>query len=1116
MRASSRSVRTTSLMLSALCLASSLHAQEGYAYRVASTEQAAPSSRRVTMEINDVPLRDALRAVASQGGVSLIYASSTVPLERRVSLSARDASVNDVLRILLRDTGVEVRQSASGQLMLVRRSTHADSTASKSEAAAGVVVGSVTDAATGAAVVRAVVGIDGGSRRASTDDEGRYRIADVLAGSHTVSVRRIGYAPADRSVVLADGATEAVDFALTPVASRLNEVVTTVTGQQRRLEVGNAIGAIDADSIVRSAPVTSLADLVNARVPGTQVILNNGLTGTSPRIRIRGINSLSVSNDPLLVVDGIRVENSSGTLGSGYGQTSGRLNDLNPEEIESIEIVKGPSAATLYGTNAANGVIVVKTKRGRQGRAAWNAYAEGGLIDQPTRFPDNYYSWGRSLTTGATQQCTLVQVAARVCTADSVTTFNPLMHRETSPIGTGMRQQTGAQLSGGVAGFTYFGSAEIENETGFLEMPAIDRERIARERGGVSVPHEQLRPNALRKVSLRANAGTAVGANADLNLSSALVRSEVRLVGDGVITAAVFGPGYRTPQNGYLSITSQPGEAFAVRNTESVTHYITSASASWRPIHWLSARATTGLDFSNTFLDDLQRRNEGPFGAGRAGRRLNRRTNVAQYTADIGASALFAPRPTLTSRTSLGAQYNRRLLQATGASGTNLTPGSETVTGAAVITGEEQTIGSVVAGIYAEQTFGLAQRLFATVALRADGGSAFGRDFRTAVYPKASVSYIPVDQRPGWLNSARLRAAYGASGVQPASTASLPLITVAPAFVDGAAATGARLGAVGNPDLRPERQAEFETGADFELVSGRVRTELTYYDRLSKDALINRPLASEFGIATRQENIGSVRNRGVEGLLTVTAIENAAMTWELSLNGSVNRNRLERIGTGISFIGPSPAARSRQGYPLVSRFARPILGYTDANNNGIIEETEVTVGDSLEYLGPALPPRQLSASSSLTLLQGRLRVSTQFDHRGGNTIMNFTELNRCSLFLGDCRTVNDPATSLADQANAVAANSARLGRTFYGYTEKASFTRWREFSMSLALPSSVARRLRAQTAAVTVTGRNLHLFTGFSGLDPETNDAAGLVEGYGGNPTLPPARYWLLRINLGI
>jgi hypothetical protein len=143
-------------------------------------------------------------------------------------------------------------------------------------------------------------------------------------------------------------------------------------------------------------------------------------------------------------------------------------------------------------------------------------------------------------------------------------------------------------------------------------------------------------------------------------------------------------------------------------------------------------------------------------------------------------------------------------------------------------------------------------------------------------------------------------------------------------------------------------------------------------------------------------------------------------------------------------------------------------------------------------------------------------VSTQFDHRGGNRVANFAEINRCGLSLANCRAVNDRSAPLADQMRTVAANSLRFGRTRWAFTEDASFTRWRELAVTYALSQGMAARLRAQTASVTFTGRNLRLFTHYSGVDPESNDAAGLIEGYGGNPTAPAARYWLLRVNLGL
>ena len=238
----------------------------------------------------------------------------------------------------------------------------------------------------------------------------------------------------------------------------------------------------------------------------------------------------------------------------------------------------------------------------------------------------------------------------------------------------------------------------------------------------------------------------------------------------------------------------------------------------------------------------------------------------------------------------------------------------------------------------------------------------------------------------------------------------------------------------------------------------------------------------------------------------------------MGANGSLNRNRLERIGAGLTSIATaSPTYQSRGGYPLFSIFVRPILSYADANGNGIIEEREIRVGDSVAYAGPVLPPRQLTLATAVSALGKRLRLATQFDYRGGHKLVNYTEVNRCSTFAGNCRAVNDPRAPLAAQAAAVAANSVLLGRTVGGFVEDASFVRWRELALTWVLPPTLLHRLGTETASMTLTGRNLHLFTRYPGVDPEVNATPGPagLEGYNDNLTAPQPRYWLLRVNLG-
>ncbi|HEU4589176.1 MAG TPA: SusC/RagA family TonB-linked outer membrane protein [Gemmatimonadales bacterium] len=1068
---------------------------------------------KVSLDLHDVRLGAALDAIARQTGIKFVYVHGMLPVDSVVQFRAEGLSVAAALTELLLGTPVDVVVDGTNQVVLTRAADRV---------APGSVSGRVTEAKTGQPIAQAEVLLPQARRQTTTGDDGRYRFGDVPPGTYTVAVRRIGYAAATRSVTVGDGEEVVVDLALTPVATRLEEVVTTATGDQRRVELGNVIGEVAMDSLVGAAPVRSLADAIGARVPGVQLSQNTGYSGESPRIRIRGISSATLSRDPLVIVDGVRVEASAGAAYpafdknysiSRFGELPGRMGDLNPEEIESVEIVKGPSAATLYGTDAANGVIVVKTKRGQPGRARWTLYGEGSMSKPAVDLPENYFSWGRNTSTNAVGRCQLLQSAAGTCTIDSLTHFSPLSDPATTMIGTGHRWQAGAQVSGGADRLRYFLSAEYETERGYLRMPEGEVARVLAERGETTLPDAQRTPNWLRRVSLRSNLSTALGSRGDITLSTGLTRSNVRIPRGSEWVGAYWGSGVRDATNGYWAGYA-PGEIFAHEPLEDASRYLTSLNANYRPFDWLATRGTVGLDFTAGTFEGLVRRGQGTASV-RRGQRFTMQDNTTLFTADLGASALTHLTSSVSSRTTVGVQYNRRRQYLTMATGTGLPPGSVTLAGAETLTNDERTVETVVAGAYVEQGFGFNERLFVTGALRADGASSFGDNFSTALYPKGSVSWHLSDEPffpriPG-LGSLRLRAAYGASGVQPGPADALATLDRLTTVVDGVPTSGAVLTAIGNPNLKPERTREIEAGVDMEWFDGRIRLEATYYDKLSTDALIDRPMPSSVGIAVRRENLGSVRNRGWEGLLTLIPVRSDAVTWDLTLNGSINRNKLERIDADVTFL-TNPTAGIVEGYPLFSRWDRPILGYSDANGNGILEASEVQVGDTSVFIGEAHPPKQLTVATGVSLFRNRVRISSQFDYRGGHVGMNFTDMNRCSL--GSCRAVNDPAAPLAEQARWIGYNDYA---TWAGYMESTEFLRWRELALTVDMPRSFAAALGGRSMSVTLSGRNLKLWTDYTGPDPELNSSPGLlyVEGPSDNPSAPQSRYWMLRVNFG-
>ena len=259
----------------------------------------------------------------------------------------------------------------------------------------GVVTGQITDASSGAPLVGVQVVVEGTTIGGLSADNGRFRVQGVPAGTREIRAILIGYGPVTQTVDVTEGQTSVLDFQLSQSAIALDEVVVTAVGNQRKRELGNAVGTIAASEVLETAPVNSVTDLLAGRTAGVQVAASSGQAGMGSRIRIRGSSSISLSNQPLLYVDGIRVESGSPSVRFYTGgQEPSRLNDFNPEDIESIEIIKGPAAATLYGTEAANGVIRITTKQGRGGETRWNVWAETGLVQEKNTYPLNYAGLG--------------------------------------------------------------------------------------------------------------------------------------------------------------------------------------------------------------------------------------------------------------------------------------------------------------------------------------------------------------------------------------------------------------------------------------------------------------------------------------------------------------------------------------------------------------------------------------------------------------------------------------------------------------------------------------------------------------------------------------------------
>ena len=1000
------------------------------------------------------------------------------------------------------------------------------------------ITGRVTDAANGQPIVGVQIMVAGRSYGGRTGADGNYSIRSVPAGTYEVRALRVGYSEMRQSVTVAEGQSATADFSMKAVPVAMAPVVTTATGEQRRVEVGNAIAQIDAADVAATRSVSQLADLMNSKAAGIQV-LPGTQTGVGSRVRIRGTSSLSLTNNPIYIIDGVRVESSTGSSSlSVGGSTIARTVDLNPEEIQNIEIVRGPSASTLYGTDAANGVIVITTKKGVAGPPQWTFYTEQTGIKDLNEYPDAYRGWrtgtaANTSTPSNAVQCFLSQVAQGICVQDSVTTYNLFKDKDATPYGWGYRQQHGLQLRGGTDALRYFVSGEYEDEDGVTKVAEFDKRYMARTARSLS--EIQQSPNRLTRGTGRVNLNLTLPHNADMGFGVSYNSQDIRLPmsddsGVSGIGANVFGgPGFKynlTPTGdtlfGYRQFTTK--DIYQQTTNQAVERVIGTFNPNWRARDWLTFRGNLGVDYASRWETQICRFANCPdVGTDRKGFKRDNRSNFSTYTVDMAGNANRRINDDFASTTTLGVQFYRNVFNRNGAQGDTLPPGATTVSAGATKQADETNSESRTLGTFLEQNVAFRDRLFLTGALRMDRNSAFGKEFGSVVYPKLSASWVASDEEffptPSFMQQLRFRAAWGASGVQPGLNDAIPFYVPVTARTESGDQVGSALSTLGNAELKPERSEELELGVDLTMWDNRLNLELTRYDKHSKDALISRTLPPSLGTGstTRLENIGEVRNWGYEMMLSAKLMDREAFGWTSRITGSHNSNELLELGDAATIVSSSTISQM-EGFPLNAWVAR---GYTinDRNGDGKLffnadpAISEVIMDATPRFFGYSQPRNEIGWNNSFDFLHRALRFDFLVDYKGGHLQYNNTERIRCSARL-NCEGIISPNATLEEQARAIAIREAST-TSASGFFEEADFIRLREVSLTYYASRSLAAKARAKDVSLTAAIRNGKiLWTRYGGVDPESVGSAT-----GDSPSdfqaFAPPTYFTLRLNLG-
>jgi len=941
--------------------------------------------------------------------------------------------------------------------------------------ATGVVSGTVIDARTLRGIDGAQVSVEGGSQGALTDASGGFRLTGLSGTDVTLSVRRIGYRPTTERVRV--GRTD-VRVSLTEQVATLGELVITGTAEPvERRAIGNSVTKVDAAAVQNIAPASNVSSLINGRAPGVVLMGGSGAVGSGPRIRVRGAASLSLSDQPLIYVDGIRIANdvSSGPQSQFFSSgVISRLNDIDPENIESIEVIKGPAAATLYGTEANNGVIQIITKRGKAGRPVygvntrignnWFQGAEGRIGRTYRRMPDN-----------------------------SIAEWNPVAaDREAGKelFRNGLSQSYNMTLNGGNDATRYNFNATYDNDKGIEPTNHLWRWTGG---GNVSI-------SPYRSLDIQATFNTT---QQNINVPQE--------AGGGMWFSAYFGQAPVTEaeilRRGYFSA---PPEAFwgAFKQYQALKRTTGSLQFNHRAGTWLSQRLVVGNDLTGEEnVNQTQRMGaffRQFFGnpTDQNGTKLTRRRELSVTSVDYAATlktSLFG----MQSSTSFGAQYFKRATYALAARGEGFPAGGLTLVDAAAATfGGEDFFENSTLGFYGQEQVNLNDRVYLTAALRVDNNSAFGEDFSWTTYPKIAGTWVINEEgwfKLGWVNQLKLRAAYGQTGQQPATNSALRTYA---ATTGGNGASAVSPQSLGNPNLKPERGEEIEFGFDGAFVNERVSAELTFYRRDTKDGILSQAVAPSSGFAgSRFINIGEIRSQGVELSSRWTALSRRNLNVDLGFNISKNGNEVSDLGdlplavdeNGVKFIQVG-AQRHIIGKPVASYYDYKVIKADfDATTRRAINQQcadgKGGMTPCLNSLGQPIAPRvfigrpdpSLEGSYNTTItLWNQWRLYAQFDFKGGNVILNNNDRARCQVF-AQCLANLEPEKY--DPVYVAQIQSSNVLR--HWIYQDASYTRLRELSLAYQLSPRWAQLARARGGSFTLSGRNLALWTSYGGTDPE-------------------------------
>lgn len=1062
------------------------------------------------IRIHNATPSEALDALKDRTGLRILFSPSLLPDNVRVSCDCSELTIRDALERILRDTGfgfVQVREHILVQpdppaipalgngweapqvpLLRMEPATHVALTnrtlSPPPLRQTGTVAGQVVDGTTRRPLETAQVQILGAGLGTLTDDQGRYRIENVPAGETAVAVEMLGYRSAEQVVIVRAGETTTVDFRLVVSVIHLEGLVAVGYGERSRREISSSISSVYADRLA-NLPQPNMEGVLQGKAAGVHVVQNAGNPGGGITVRVRGSSSISASNHPLWVIDGIPMFHEDfSQLGMG-GQNLSAVTGISPNDIESIDILKDAAATALYGSRGSNGVVMVRTKRGVRGAPRFTLNTYAGVQDTPRPLELlNSTEYITIFNESATNDGYREDMYGVLGVDDRVSTDWQDAIFRSAPI-----HSTELSVSGGLDQVSYHISGNYFDQTGIVLGSGYER------------------------ANARANVDVVASDRLSLSTSLGFTWESIdRVEGDrsfrGVVPMTVAaqpmfpvrledgsfqGRGSGFPPDG---LQYPNGVAMAALDNVEAMNRRTMGNVEARIQFTEALQLTSRAGFDILTMREEQWESplvEGTYAASSDGVAKMGFSSGDRFVLDN----YLTFEPSLTGRhgvtvTAGGTvEMTKRELNFVRGEGFSNDYFTQVRNAANIIEGDATKSEHNLVGAFSRLDYSLGGRYLFTGNLRADGSSRFGPTSRWGVFPAGSFAWL-VSEEPffspgGVVESLKLRVSAGITGNQAIGDYPHQGLFATANYGDEA---GLAPGSLGNPELKWETTREVNLGVDASLWNGRVGVVADLYLKRTEDLLLNRPITSTTGFTTIFSNVGEIENRGLELLINTINVEASApgdFEWTSDINVSFNRNEVLALYDDEPFNGGIRSVnRVEVGQPIGAFHMVRFLGVDPETGNAMFSEDREIVGSPHpDFMGGVTNRLRWRGFDMLAFLQFSygaeiFNAMRLFADAGGWYLDNqFKHVLKRWQQPGDVTDV--PRMSYNGTSGSREVSSR--------FVEDASYLRIQEVNLGYELPRTLVDPLGVESARLYIAAHNLHTFTRYMGYTPEANSS---------------------------